>query len=176
MIVHPRPVVRKPVFCTQRQGCLSVLVDGVLFMAELMQHDRIGQRDRLTKGVGVFLSQSQGLVAPGERLIRIAQMPQGMGHHGTGEDTKIHAKVRDMRAVLLAVVAGQTVVPVVTGRGKLSQVVQAPCQCEVCLQEEGGILDMLRRAEELGPHLSCQLLLCLHDITGPQPPLHGKQL
>src|SRR5215475_8745773 len=115
-------------------------------------------------------------MALGKSLIRIALMPQGMGHHGTGEHTKIQAKVQNMCAVLPAVVADQTVVPVVTGRGKLSQVMQAPCQCYVCLQEERGILDMLRQAEELGPHLSCQLLLRLHDITGPQPPLHGKEL
>jgi hypothetical protein len=34
-----------------------VRVNGVLFTAELVQHDCIGQRDRLTKGVGVFFSQ-----------------------------------------------------------------------------------------------------------------------
>src|SRR5215471_6426916 len=152
-----------------------MLIDSVRFAAELMQHDRIGQSDRLTKGVGVCLSQSACLMAPGESLIWIAQMPQGMGHQGPGENTKIHAKVHNMRAVLLAVVAGQTVVTMVTGRDKLSQVMQAPCQREVCLQEERGILDMLRQAEELDPHLSWQLMLCLHDITGPQPPLHGKE-
>jgi hypothetical protein len=115
-------------------------------------------------------------VAPGEGLIGIALMPQGMGHQGTGEHTKIQAKMSNMRAVLLAIVAGQTVVPMVTGRSKLAQIMQAPRQCYVCLQEERGILDMLRQAEELGPHLSSQLLLRLHDITGPQPPLHGKEL
>ena len=31
-------------------------------------------------------------------------------------------------------------------------------------------------AEELGAYLTCQLRLRLHDITGPQPPLDGKEL
>src|SRR5262245_33105159 len=103
-------------------------------------------------------------------------MPQGMGHPGTGEHAKIHAKVPNMRAMLRASVAGQTMVPVVTGRGKCSQVVQAPCQCHVCLQEARGIWDVLSHAEELGAYLTCQLRLRLHDITGPQPPLDGKEL
>ena len=52
---------------------------GLRLPAELMEAGRIGQGHRQAQGVRQLLGQGQGLVAPPQGLVRIAQAPTAPG-------------------------------------------------------------------------------------------------
>lgn len=74
-----------------------------------------------TKGVRQLVCQGEGLLAPLERLVWIAQHPQDMG----GEDPASHVRIlpiqQSMGTVLLRVIQGHTLLEVGTGRDQLTQ-------------------------------------------------------
>jgi len=89
-------------------GGLSPLAGSVRLVAKLMEHGGIVEGQRQTKGVCQLLSQDERLLASCQGLVRIAKMPQGMGHMGQGEHANVNAATGGMGAVLLWRVVGNT--------------------------------------------------------------------
>src|SRR5262245_65694764 len=101
------------------------LVDGASLTAELMEDRRIIQGQCQAKRVGEGTRPCQCGMAHRQCLVRIAQMPQGMGGPGATKDAEIHAEQEGMRAVLLGTLERHTLRQVLAGRDKRAQTVQS---------------------------------------------------
>jgi hypothetical protein len=88
----PRGVIRKSLLPTERDRRLCPLLDGMPLPPKLMEHSSIIEGQSQVKGVRQLPSQDQCLVAPCQRLDRIAQKPQGMGHPGPGEHPRVRRR------------------------------------------------------------------------------------
>jgi len=102
------------------------------------------------KGVRQFAGESQGLLPQCAGLIRIPGMPQEMGRPATGKQPHVHAKTREVRAVLARVVEdlGVAEVPKCGGSG-LAQMERGPGEFHVPEYRVGRIPKLLRQSEDL---------------------------
>ena len=134
------------------------------------------QGKRQTKGVRQLVRQGEALLAPLQRLVRIAQHPQDQGR----EDPASHARVlpieESMGAVLLRVVQGHALLQVGTGRDQLAQPEQGISQGAVPLQEERRIVVPLRQGEEVFGQLTGGLQVPPYIIKPPEAKQHRADL
>ena len=94
------------------------------------------QSKHQTKGVGELVCQGEALLAPLQRLVRIAQHPQGKGCIDPASHTRVLPIEEGMGAVLLGMVQGNALLQVGTGRNKLAKIEQGISQRTVPLQGE----------------------------------------
>jgi len=102
--------------------------------------------------------QGKRLLTPLEGLVWVAKQPQGKGCKAPAAYPGIMPAIeKGMRAVLLEVVEGHTLLCVLASRGYFSEVERGGPQRVVGLQEESGILYTLSQTEELLPQFPRRL-------------------
>ena len=116
-----------------------------------MQPGRIVQGSRQADGVRQLLGQGEGLVAPREGLVWIAEQPQGPGHIGEAPDPEVQAIVEGQGAVLLGIIEGEPLLQVRPSQGQLSQEVHRAPQRMVGHQEERRVVHALGQTEDCSP-------------------------
>jgi len=87
------------------------------------------------------MSQSQCLSALCQGLLRVPQVPQGMGSETEAENSRIEPEQGGIGPVLLGIIQGQTLVQVLPGRGKLSQEETGTSQCPMRPDEIEWVVD-----------------------------------
>ena len=78
--------------------------------------------------------------------------------------------------MLLGIIQGHALLQVGAGGGQLAEMVQGIPQRAVGHDEERGVLEALRQAEELLSQLLRRLVLCPRIMKVPQPPQHREEL
>src|SRR5262245_63688922 len=96
------------------------------------------------KGLRQLPGQGQRLTAPLQRLVRIAQRPQGTGRKGSATNAGVFPIEEGVGAVLLGVVEGYSLLQMGSGGSKLSQIEQAAPHSPSGPQEEGRVVLVLR--------------------------------
>src|SRR5215831_13698739 len=141
-----------------------------------MHEGGIVEGSRQADGVRQCLGEDNGLVAPREGLVWIAELPEGPGDIGEAPRPEVQAIAEGQMMVLLALYERQPLLQVYSTRGKLSTVVFCSPQCMAGHQQERRILHALGQTEALLGHLPRGLVLSPHEVKPPQPPLDREAL
>src|SRR5262249_43795699 len=134
-----RPPLRKPLLIRKRHQVLCLLSGYLHLAAEPMQPHRTLQSIRQTVRVRQLLRQGECLTASLQGLVRIAKQPEGPGYQ-EAVHPRIQAIAESMRARLLEIIEGTTLLQVESGQSQLAEVEQGNPQGTVGLEKEGRLL------------------------------------
>src|SRR5262252_10733244 len=132
-----------------------------------MDEGRIVESSRQTERVRQLLGERDGLVAPCEGLVRIAEMPEGPGDIGEAPHPEIRAIAKGQMVVLLALIERQPLLQMRSTRDQLSKVVFCSPQRIIGHQQERWVVSALGQAEALLGQLSRRLVLRPHQVKPP---------
>src|SRR5262249_23856863 len=132
--------LRKSLLCCEPDAGFRARLGSVLFTAELMEHGSNTQGNAQAKGGRHLLCQGQCLLAPCQRLVRIAQYPEDMGVKAAAIHPQVLPIQERRSAVLLGVVEGYPLYEVRMRSGWRSQVEQCIPQGKVRRQKHGSVL------------------------------------
>ena len=145
--------------------------------AQVMQHGSPVQGKVETRGVGELLGQGQRRLAAGQRLVGVAEEPEGRrGAIAAAHPRIVPAVERGMGAVPLRIIEPQPLFLVHPGGGQLAATEQAGPQGMVGLQQEVRVSQALGQAEELLPQRPHRLIVAALVIHQPETPQHAEEL
>ena len=116
-----------------------------------MEHGGVRQREGAAKWVGQLLSEGERLVNVLQRLVRVAEMPEGMGRKATAERTEVAGKsgAQAHVVVLFSFVQSEALFQMHARWHQLPLEEQGLSKRPVCYQTQRGVGFALGQGEEL---------------------------
>ena len=116
-----------------------------------------------------LVRQGQGLVEAGQRLLRVAQQPEGPGGIDAAGDPRILAKTERRRTALVWRVEGDACLQVLAGCRQGAEAEPRHPKGIVRDDRERRVVGALRQAQQRLPDLTRRVVLWPCHIIPPQP-------